>query len=229
MSLRPSILIVDDEPAIRRFVRASLAGQYEVTEAATAVDGLRRIERERFDVIILDLGLPDADGLDLIREIRELSDAPIVVLSVRSDDDAKVRALDLGASDYITKPFSMPELVARLRTAMRHRFMEQGQAPAFQIKQLSVDLVRRIVTRAGAPVRLTPKEYDCLRLLVSHAGKVLTHQFMLREIWGQQHADQIQYLRGYIRTLRQKIEDDPAQPQIILTEPGVGYRLRPDD
>jgi two-component system KDP operon response regulator KdpE len=173
--------------------------------------------------------LPDADGLDLIREFRDLSDAPIVVLSVRSDDDAKVRALDLGASDYITKPFSMPELVARLRTAMRHRFMEQGQPPAFQIRQLSIDLVRRLVARAGAPVRLTPKEYDCLRLLVTHAGKVLTHQFMLREIWGQQHADQIQYLRGYIRTLRQKIEDDPGQPRIVLTEPGVGYRLKPDE
>jgi two-component system, OmpR family, KDP operon response regulator KdpE len=232
MTLSPlRVLVVDDEPAIRRFLRTSLTAQdYLVLEAEDGKAALDMLRRNAVDVLVLDLGLPGADGFEIIRSLREAGSAlPIVVLSSRADEAGKVKALDLGADDYVTKPFGMDELLARIRAAVRHRLQQEGEKPVFRAGDLSVDLVRRIVTVRGQEVKLTPREYDLLRLLVSHAGKVLTHQFMLREIWGQQHADQIQYLRGYIRTLRQKIEDDPAQPQIILTEPGVGYRLRPDD
>jgi two-component system KDP operon response regulator KdpE len=227
---RAKLLVVDDEPAIRRFLRTSLTPHgYEVVEAATGAEGLLRLQEDQPDLVLLDLGLPDIDGIDLLREIRAGSAVPIVVLSVRNDDGAKVTALDLGASDYVTKPFSLPELMARLRAALRHQLSQAGREPVFQAGPLSVDLVQRRVTVEGAPVRLTRREYDCLRLFVMHAGKVLTHTFLLRELWGEQHVDKIEYLRSYMRMLRRKIEADPSRPRLIITEPGVGYRLNTPD
>lgn len=226
MSSQPTILIVDDEPPIRRFLRSSLAAQgYRVVEADTGAAALHQIAETRPDLIVLDLGLPDRDGLDLIREIRQSAETPIVVLSVRDDEKGKVQALDLGASDYVTKPFGTEELLARVRAALRHRLLEQGERPTFRLKDLEVDLVRRIVTRRQERIHLTPKEYDLLRLLIAHAGKVLTHRQLLREIWGPAHVEDSDYLRSYVRMLRSKIEDDPTRPQLILTEAGVGYRL----
>ena len=226
MSSQPTILIVDDEPPIRRFLRSSLAAQgYRVVEADTGEAALRQIAETRPDLIVLDLGLPDRDGIELIREIRQSVETPIVVLSVRDDEKGKVQALDLGASDYITKPFGTEELLARVRAALRHRLLEQGERPVFRLKDLEVDLVRRIVTRRQERIHLTPKEYDLLRLLIAHAGKVLTHRQLLREIWGPAHVEDSDYLHSYVRMLRSKIEDDSTRPQLILTEPGVGYRL----
>jgi two-component system KDP operon response regulator KdpE len=226
MSSQPTILIVDDEPPIRRFLRSSLAAQgYRVVEAETGEAALRQIADERPDLIVLDLGLPDRDGIELIREIRQTVETPIVVLSVRDDEKGKVQALDLGASDYVTKPFGTEELLARVRAALRHRLLEQGERPVFRLRDLEVDLVRRIVTLRQERIHLTPKEYDLLRLLIMHAGKVLTHRQLLRDIWGPAHVEDSDYLRSYVRMLRSKIEDDPTQPKLVLTEPGVGYRL----
>ena len=186
------------------------------------------LKRNTVDVLVLDLGLPGADGFEIIRSLRDAGSAlPIVVLSSRADEAGKVRALDLGADDYVTKPFGMEELLARIRAAVRHRLQQEGEKPVFRSGELGVDLVRRIVSVRGNEVKLTPREYDLLRLLVSHAGKVLTHKFILREVWGSE-AD-VQYLRIYIRTLRQKLETDPQQPRLIATEQGVGYRLRAPD
>jgi two-component system, OmpR family, KDP operon response regulator KdpE len=223
------VLVVDDEPAIRRFLRASLGAQgYEVIEAADAAGAFEAIRRGPVDVLVLDLGLPDTDGFRVIRQLREQGSAlPIIVLSSRTDETGKVEALDLGADDYVTKPFGMEELLARLRAALRHRLQQQGERPIFRHGDLAVDLVRRIVTVRGQEVKLSPREYDILRLLVAHAGKVLTHRFILREVWGGD--TDVQYLRIYIRALRQKIEADPERPQHILTETGVGYRLRGPD
>jgi two-component system KDP operon response regulator KdpE len=223
------ILVVDDEPAIRRFLRASLGAQgYQVIEAQTAHGALELFRRNTPDVVVLDLGLPDGDGLDIIKELRDGgSAAPIIVLSSRTDEAGKVRALDLGADDYVTKPFGVEELLARLRAALRHRLQQQGEKPVFKSGDLTVDLVRRIITARGAEVKLSPREYDLLRLLVMHAGKVLTHRFILHEVWGTE--TDVQYLRIYIRALRQKIEADPDRPQLIVTEQGVGYRLRAPD
>lgn len=220
------VLIVDDEPAIRRFLRTALAVQdYRVEEASDGETALDFLKRNPVDLIVLDLGLPGIDGLDVIRALRQQGSlTPIIVLSSRDDEAGKVSALDLGADDYVAKPFGMEELSARIRAAMRHRLQQEGEKPLFRSGDLSVDLVRRSVSRAGSEVKLTPREYDLLRLLVAHAGKVLTHKFLLREVWGAE-AD-VQYLRIYIRTLRQKLEADPEQPQLILTEQGVGYRLR---
>ncbi|HUA51091.1 MAG TPA: response regulator [Candidatus Sulfotelmatobacter sp.] len=226
MSSQSTILIVDDEPPIRRFLRTSLAAQdYRVVEADTGAAALARIADERPDLIVLDLGLPDIDGIELIRRIRQTVETPIVVLSVRDDERGKVEALDLGASDYVTKPFGTEELLARVRAALRHRLLEQGERPIFKLKDLEVDLVRRIVMRRQERIHLTPKEYELLRHLIAHAGKVLTHKQLLREIWGPAHVEDSDYLRSYVRMLRNKIEDDPAQPKLLLTEPGVGYRL----
>ena len=226
MSSQSTILIVDDEPPIRRFLRTSLAAQdYRVVEADTGIAALTRIAEEHPDLIVLDLGLPDIDGIELIRRIRQTVETPIVVLSVRDDEKGKVQALDLGASDYVTKPFGAAELLARVRAALRHRLLEQGERPIFKLKDLEVDLVRRIVTRRQERIHLTPKEYELLRHLIAHAGKVLTHKHLLREIWGPAHVEDSDYLRSYVRMLRSKIEDDPARPQLLLTEPGVGYRL----
>jgi two-component system KDP operon response regulator KdpE len=220
------VLIVDDEPPIRRFLRTGLTAQgYQTVDAETGAAALAALARERIDLVVLDLGLPDMDGLDVIKRLREGGSAvPIVVLSSRTDEAGKVRALDLGADDYVTKPFGVDELLARVRAALRHRLQEQGERPVFRSGDLTVDLVRRVVTVRGQVVKLTPREYDLLRILVQHAGKVLTHKFIMREIWGGE--TDVQYLRIYIRTLRQKIEANPERPQHIQTEQGVGYRLR---
>jgi two-component system, OmpR family, KDP operon response regulator KdpE len=226
MSSNPvSVLVVDDEPPIRRFLRTSLAVQnYRVSEAENGRVALDLIARDKPDIVILDLGLPDIDGIELIRRIRATSKVPIVVLSSRGDERAKVEALELGADDYLTKPFGMEELVARLRTALRHSFQEKGEDPVFRDGDLTVDLVRRRVIVSGAEVKLSPTEFSMLQLLVTHAGKVLTHQQILREIWGS--AEDVQYLRVYIRQLRRKLEADPERPRHIVTESGVGYRLQ---
>lgn len=219
-----TVLVVDDEPPIRRFLRTSLTAQgYRVVEAETGGDALDRLNGGRLDVVVLDLGLPDIDGLRVIEAIRHQSAVPIIVLSSRSDEKGKVRALDLGADDYVTKPFGMEELIARIRTAIRHRFQQQGESAVYSNGILSVDLVRRIVRVNGEPIKLSRKEYAILSLLVAHAGKVLTHQFILREVW--ETPTDVQYLRIYIKQLRQKIEPDPQDPRYILTETGVGYRL----
>jgi len=222
-----TVLVIDDEPPILRFLRTSLtAVGYRVVTAENAVDALAMRGAEKPDVVILDLGLPDRSGFDVITEIRRQSPVPIIVLSARSDERSKVQALDLGADDYIGKPFGMAELTARMRAALRHRFQAQGESPVFVSGDLSIDLVRRHVSRAGQEVKLSPKEFDLLRHLVAHAGKVLTHRHLLREVWGPAHAEEVQYLRVFIRGLRQKLEDDPTRPKHILTELGVGYRLQ---
>jgi two-component system KDP operon response regulator KdpE len=220
------VLVVDDEAPMRRLLRTSLGVQgYLVLEAATGAAALEAVARERPDVVLLDLGLPDMDGVEVIRRLRAAgSKVPVVVLSSRGEERGKVEALDLGADDYVTKPFGMAELVARLRAALRHRVQEQGGEPAFASGDLAVDLVHRRVAVRGEEVRLSPKEYDILRLLVLHAGKVVTHRMLMREVWGA--AGDVQYLRIYVRQLRQKIEADPERPRHILTETGVGYRLR---
>jgi len=219
------ILVVDDEPAIRRFLRTSLVAEgYDVIEAENENDALAEM-RNRVDMVVLDLGLPDADGVDVLRKIRACdATVPVIILSSRADETGKVAALDLGADDYVTKPFGIDELLARIRAAFRHRLQEQGEKPLFRSGDLAVDLVRRIVTVRDEEAKLTPREYDLLRLLIAHAGKVLTHRFILSALWGPE-AD-VQYLRIYIRSLRQKIELSPERPQHILTEQGVGYRLR---
>lgn len=220
------ILIVDDEPPIRRLLRTSLGAQgFVIIEAATGAEGLAAAAEARPDLVILDLGLPDMQGLEIIRDLREGgASVPVLVLSSRSDEAGKVEALDLGADDYVTKPFGTDELLARIRAALRHRLQQQGETPVFSSGDLSVDLVRRIVRVRGEEVRLSPKEYDILRMLVAHAGKVLTHRMLLNEVWGGE--TDVQYLRIYIRQVRQKIEADPERPRHIITETGVGYRLR---
>jgi two-component system KDP operon response regulator KdpE len=220
------VLVVDDEPAIRRYLRTSLAAQgYRVTEAESGEDALASIARDPTDVLVLDLGLPRMDGFEVIRSLREAKSAiPIIVLSSRSDESGKVRALDMGADDYLTKPFGTEELLARIRAGLRHRLQEEGERPVFVCGDLSVDLVRRLVSVAGREVKLTPREYDLLRLLIANAGKVLTHRMIIAKLWAAD--SDVQYLRIYIRALRQKLEADPERPQLILTEQGVGYRLK---
>jgi two-component system, OmpR family, KDP operon response regulator KdpE len=222
-----TVLVVDDEPPIRRFLRTSLAASgYRVVEAADAENAQRLLSAEKPDLVILDLGLPDRSGLELISELRKTSTVPILVLSARHDERSKVEALDRGADDYVSKPFGMAELMARLRAALRHAFHAQGEQVVFVSGDLAIDLVRRQVTRGGHEVRLSPKEFDLLRHLVMHAGKVLTHRHLLREVWGPAHSDEVQYLRVFIRGLRHKLEPDPTRPTHILTELGVGYRLQ---
>jgi two-component system KDP operon response regulator KdpE len=223
------VLVIDDEPAIRRFLRTSLSAQkYEVHEVADGQAALSFLPDHPVDIVVLDLGLPGLDGFEIIRRLREQgSDVPIVVLSSRTDEAGKVHALDLGADDYVTKPFGVDELLARIRAALRHRLQQQGERPVFRSGDLTVDIVRRIVTVRGEEVKLTPREYDLLRLLVMNAGKVLTHKSIMKEVWGGE--TDVQYLRIYVRTLRQKLEADPEQPRLIMTEQGVGYRLRQSD
>jgi two-component system, OmpR family, KDP operon response regulator KdpE len=223
------VLVIDDEPAIRRFLRTSLSAQnYSVQEAEDGETGLVALQRSAIDVLVLDLGLPGMDGLAVLKALRGSgSSVPVIVLSSRDDEKGKVTALDLGADDYVTKPFGVDELLARIRAAVRHRLQQEGEKPVFKSGDLTVDLVRRIVMLHGQDVKLTPREYDLLRLLVAHAGKVLTHKFILREVWGSE--TDVQYLRIYIRTLRQKLEADPQRPSLIQTEQGVGYRLRAAD
>jgi two-component system KDP operon response regulator KdpE len=217
--------VIDDEPPIRKLLRMGLVTQgYEILEAASGKTALQQLSQSP-DVIILDLGLPDMQGLDLLRMVRAQNEhVAIVVLSSRGDETGKVEALDGGADDYVTKPFGMNELLARTRAALRHRLQVQGERPVFRVGHLTVDLVRRIVKLHDVEVKLSPKEYDLLRLLVQHAGKVLTHKFLLGELWDQN--TDAQYLRVYVRQLRQKVEADPERPEYVLTETGVGYRLR---
>ena len=225
MSDGPQVLIVDDEIQIRRFLRISLeANGYAVEEAENGQEAVIKAARLHPDLIILDLGLPDLDGLEVIRRLREWSQVPVIILSVRDADRDKVALLDAGADDYLTKPFSVDELLARMRTAQRHA-RHEDQPAIFTCGPIQVDLARRIVTRHGEPVKLTPTEYALLRLLVQHAGKVLTHRQILQEVWGKEYVDETHYLRVYFAQLRQKLEDDPTLPNLIHTEPGVGYRL----
>jgi two-component system, OmpR family, KDP operon response regulator KdpE len=222
------ILVVDDEPPIRKLLRMGLSTQgYDILEAPNGKTALELLEQSP-DLVILDLGLPDIQGLDLLQTMRGRNESvPIVVLSSRGDEAGKVAALDLGADDYVTKPFGMEELLARMRAALRHQLQVHGERPIFRVGDLSVDLVRRIVKVADREVKLSPKEYDLLRVLVQHAGKVLTHKFLLGELWDD--FTDAQYLRVYVRQLRQKIETDPERPHYILTETGIGYRLRAPD
>ena len=223
------ILAVDDEPAIRRLLRTSLSAQgYQVLLAESGAEALAMVRRNAIDLVVLDLGMPGTDGFEVIQSLRQQRiSVPIIVLSSRTDEAGKVKALDLGADDYVTKPFGIDELLARVRAAIRHRLQQEGELPLFKSGDLSVDLVRQIVMVRDHEVKLTPREYDLLRQLIAHAGKVLTHNFILREVWGP--GTDVQYLRVYVRTLRQKIEADPQQPQHILTEQGVGYRFRSPD
>ncbi|MDA9546242.1 MULTISPECIES: response regulator [unclassified Bradyrhizobium] len=226
MSAAPiKVLVIDDEPPIRKLLRMGLTTQgYEILEAPNGKTALQKLGEEPA-LIILDLGLPDVQGHELLRTIRARNDGvPIVVLSSRGDEAGKVQALDLGADDYLTKPFGMEELLARLRAALRHQLQVKGERPVFRTGDLSVDLVRRIVKAGDREVKLSPKEYDLLRVLVQHAGKVLTHRFLLKELWDE--LTDAQYLRVYVRQLRQKIEADPERPQYVLTETGIGYRLK---
>ncbi|HZD64156.1 MAG TPA: response regulator transcription factor [Xanthobacteraceae bacterium] len=229
MSAAPlKVLVVDDEPPIRKLLRMGLSTQgYDILEASNGKTSLELLAQNP-DLVILDLGLPDMQGLELLRMMRARNEAvPIVVLSSRGDEVGKVQALDLGADDYITKPFGMDELLARMRAALRHQLQVHGERPIFRTGDLSVDLVRRIVKVADREVKLSPKEYDLLRVLVQHAGKVLTHKFLLGELWDS--LTDAQYLRVYVRQLRQKIEADPERPHFVLTETGIGYRLRAPD
>lgn len=223
-----TVLLIEDEPQMRRFLRAALdSGAWHLIEAPTAREGLAQAASRNPDLILMDLGLPDGDGLDLTRRIREWSTVPIIVLSARGREADKVTALDAGADDYLTKPFGVEELLARMRVALRHVARIDGVGePAFEVGGLRVDLADRRVTVRGQDVHLTPLEYKLLATLVRHAGKVLTHRLLLREVWGPNAQTQTHYLRVYMTQLRHKIEADPARPRLLLTEPGVGYRLQ---
>jgi two-component system, OmpR family, KDP operon response regulator KdpE len=220
------VLIVDDEIQIRRFLQITLkANGYRVHETETGQEALAKAAQLRPDLIILDMSLPDMDGLEVLHRLREWTKTPVIILSVRDTDRDKVSALDSGADDYLTKPFSVGELMARVRVAQRHALPEENQSEIFKTGVLEVDLTHRIVTVAGEAINLSPTEYALLRLMIQHAGKVLTHRQILREVWGPEYVHETQYLRVYFAQLRQKIEDNPALPKILLTEPGVGYRL----
>ena len=228
MSIAAKLLVIEDDPAIRRLLRVTLerAG-HDVAEAATAREALSLLPIEKPQVVLLDLGLPDRDGLELVQLIKSQAQATLIVVSARESTSEKVAALDLGADDYLTKPFGMDELLARMRAALRHQLQVHGERPVFRSGELSVDLVRRIVKVGDREVKLSPKEYELLRVLVQHAGKVLTHRFLLKELWDE--LTDAQYLRVYVRQLRQKIETDPERPQYVLTETGIGYRLKAGD
>lgn len=222
---RPRILVIDDEPQIHRFLGPALdAAGYEPIRADTATDGLREIARKAPDAVVLDLGLPDLDGKEALAKARAFYEGPILILSARDRETEKIDALDLGADDYVEKPFGVGELLARLRVALRHRLRDQGAEPVVTAGDLTVDLVKRMVTKGAEVVRLSPREYDLLAQLVRGAGKVVTHRQLLTAVWGPAHEQDVQYLRVFVGQLRQKIEPDPSQPVLILTEPGVGYR-----
>jgi two-component system, OmpR family, KDP operon response regulator KdpE len=230
MSAAPlRVLVIDDEPPIRKLLRVGLSAHgYQIMEASSGKMALELLGEQRPDLIVLDLGLPDMQGHELLCTMRARNDSvPIVVLSSRDDEAGKVQALDSGADDYVTKPFGMDELLARMRAALRHQLQTHGERPIFRVGELSVDLVRRIVKVGDREVKLSPKEYELLRMLVQHAGKVLTHKFLLTQLWSD--LTDAQYLRVYVRQLRQKIETDPERPHYILTETGIGYRLRAPD
>jgi two-component system KDP operon response regulator KdpE len=219
------VLVVDDEPQIRRALRTSLeAHGYEVAAVGTGEEGVLGAAEQAPDLVLLDLGLPDLDGTEVIRRIRTFSEVPVIVLSVREGQSDKVAALDVGADDYVTKPFAMGELLARARAALRRVMPEQPAQPTVQYAGLEVDLARRLVTRDGEAVHLTPTEYGLLEAFVSNPGKLLTHQWLLRKVWGQGYGTETTYLRTYVRALRKKLDDDASAPALIVTEPGVGYR-----
>lgn len=224
----PEILIVEDDPQIRRFLRATLAAeQYRYHEALTASEGLAQANARQPDLILLDLGLPDQDGLEVIRALRQTSQTPIIVLSARGQEKDKIEALDLGADDFVSKPFGVGELLARIRAALRRAatIRDGGEGTAFRAGHLLVDLAARTVRAGGEEVHLTPIEFRLLETLVRHAGKLVTQRQLLVEVWGPQHSEQAQYLRVYMAQLRRKLEADPARPRYLRTEPGVGYRL----
>lgn len=222
---RPRILVIDDEPQIHRFLQPALeAAGYEPVRADTAAEGLKEIARKAPDAVVLDLGLPDFDGKEALTRARAFYDGPIIVLSARDKETEKIDTLDLGADDYVEKPFGVGELLARVRVALRHRLRDKGAEPVVTAGDLTIDLVKRLVTRAGRALRLSPKEYDLLAQLVEGAGKVVTHRQLLTAVWGPAHEDDVQYLRVFVAQLRQKVEPDPSSPSLITTEPGVGYR-----
>jgi two-component system KDP operon response regulator KdpE len=222
----PRILVVDDEPQIQRFLKPALtAAGYEVIEAADGATALKLLVTSAPDLLILDLGLPDMDGKDVVRNLRGWSSVPVIILSARDRESEKIEALDLGADDYIEKPFGIGELTARIRTALRHRMVSEGGETNISVDGLVIDLVRRLVTRDGNPVHLTPKEYDLVLILAKYANRVVTHRTLLTSVWGPAHAGDLHYLRVFIGQVRTKIERDPADPRIIRTEPGVGYRF----
>jgi len=226
MSAKTRVLVVDDEAAILRFLKPALeANNYEMASAGTMAEAIKRIAAETPDIVLLDLGLPDGDGKDVIRRAREWSDVPIIVLSAREREAEKIESLDIGADDYVNKPFNVGELMARMRAALRHRLQRKAEIPVLRVGDLEVDAVRRRVTRAGAELKLTPKEFELLSFLARHAGRVITHKQILAAVWGPAHTEDTQYLRVYIGQLRQKIEEKPDDPRIVLTEPGIGYRI----
>jgi two-component system KDP operon response regulator KdpE len=224
-ALKSTALVIDDELQMRRLLRVCLeANGYRVSEAATGKEGIAEAAQHPPDVVILDLGLPDMEGVAVLKRLREWSRVPVVVLSVRDREEDKIAALDNGADDYVTKPFNSGELLARLRVAQRHA-SPASETTVFRSGQLEVDLAARVVKLKGKEVKLTATEYSLLRLFVQHAGKVLTHQQILREVWGPNYVEQTHYLRVYLAHLREKLEANPAQPELLITEPGVGYRL----
>jgi two-component system KDP operon response regulator KdpE len=226
MNAVAAILIVDDEPAILRFLEPALsAAGYRVTSATTVSDAVRAIAGRPPDLVILDLGLPDGDGKDVIRKVREWSSVPIIVLSAREREAEKIEAFDLGADDYVNKPFSIGELMARIRAALRHRSRTAENKPVVRLGDLEIDQARHQASRLGESIKLTRKEFDLLALLANNAGKVMTHKQILSSIWGPAHTEDTQYLRVYIQHLRRKVETDPSDPKLILTETGIGYRL----
>lgn len=228
-AIKRRVLIVDDEPQIRKLLRISLEAHGDIAiEAEDAKRGIAAVAGEAPDIVLLDLGLPDLDGKDALRRIRQFSDVPILILTARDAETEKVEALDAGADDYVTKPFSVPELQARMRAALRHRVLREGNAPVIRTGALEIDVVLRRVCLEGAELHLTPKEYDILCTLAQADGRVLTHKMLLERIWGPAQTNEIQYLRVYIRQLREKLNDDPAAPRYIQTELGVGYRFLVD-
>ncbi len=223
---RPRILVIDDEPQIHRFLTPALdAAGYEPVRADTGAAGLSEIAKQPPDAVILDLGLPDMDGQDVLRSARAFYDGPLIILSARDRELEKIKALDNGADDYVEKPFGVGELLARLRVALRNRMVRDVGEPSVSAGDVEIDLVKRVVRKAGAPVRLSPREYDLLATLVEGRGRVITHRQLLTAVWGPANADDVQYLRVFMGHLRQKLEDDPASPRWLMTEPGVGYRF----
>jgi two-component system KDP operon response regulator KdpE len=226
MSGKMRVLIVDDEAAILRFLKPALeANDYDIFATGTVADAIKQIAATTPDIVLLDLGLPDGDGKDAIQKVREWSDVPIIVLSAREREFEKIEALDRGADDYVNKPFNVGELLARMRTALRHRMQRKAEIPILRIGATEIDSVRHRVTKAGEEVKLTPKEFELLSFLARHAGRIVTHKQILSAVWGPAHVEDTQYLRVYIGQLRQKVEENSDDPRIILTEPGIGYRI----
>jgi two-component system KDP operon response regulator KdpE len=226
MTAKIRVLVIDDEAAIPRFLKPALeANNYEMAAAGTVAEGIKRVAAETPDIVLLDLGLPDGDGKEVIRRAREWSDLPIIVLSAREREIEKIEALDLGADDYVNKPFNVGELLARMRTALRHRMQRRAEIPVLRVGDLEIDAVRHRAVRSGTELKLTPKEFELLSFLAKHAGRVVTHKQILAAVWGPAHTEDTQYLRVYVGQLRQKVEREPADPRIILTEPGIGYRI----